>query len=268
MVVVAYARAAAAVLRVAGAVMSGNDACSNSVVEAASSAALTSVLQAQLDDPNASLRPRFVFFDLDECLVMPATPFIDGLPGSDALCRRLALCGEEVHNALRRRMEVAYYDAPLSLVDAGLPGVIADLQARGVSIYGLTSRGRRQEQWSYAWHNSRVVGLLAQHTIRFSTLADEHLGPHGENTEAGGILYAGAVHPAYNNKVVLMQAVTRGAPSTLVDNSASKLCKATELRRACVHGVHFTAAWAREATDAERRKWIVMQSSQRSGFDA
>ena len=48
-------------------------------------------------------------------------------------------------------------------------------------------------------------------------------------------------------------------PATLVDNSASKLCKATEPGGACVHGVHFTAAWAREASDAERRKWIYLQ---------
>ena len=34
---------------------------------------------------------------------------------------------------------------------------------------------------------------------------------------------------------------------------------ATSLGRACVHGVHFTRAWAREASDAERRRWITTQ---------
>ena len=67
----------------------------------------------------AGSRPKYVFFDVDECLVMPATPFIDGLPGTDALVRKLVLCGETVHAALRRKMIEAYYSAPLTLVDAG-----------------------------------------------------------------------------------------------------------------------------------------------------
>lgn len=230
------------------------NAC-NTVELAISTEQLERILMHQLYAPAGS-RPKYVFFDVDECLVMPATPFIDGLPGSDALVRKLVLCGETVHAALRRKMIEAYYSAPLTLVDAGLPRLIADLRGRGVSVHGLTSRGSSSSHFPFAWHNAQVVEALERHRVCFSPLADEFCGEHGDNTKAGGILYAGGEQM---NKAVLMQKVTRGAPSTLVDNSETKLFKATSLGRACVHGVHFTRAWAREASDAERRRWITTQ---------
>ena len=234
-----------------------NDAC-NDLVEAASSIQLRRILLEQLSYPEASTRPRFIFFDLDECLVMPAAPFIDGLPGSDALVRRLLL-PEEMLEALKQQMREAYYRAPITLVDAGLPTLIADLRARGVIVHGLTSREAGPPTFAWqaptepAWHNRLVVEALRQHHVHFSSLPPQlGLGNDALNTAAGGILYSGGA-----NKAVLMQRVTRGQPSTLIDNSERKLWKATSFGRACVHGVHFTAAWAREASDAERRSWIV-----------
>ena len=230
----------------------------NTVETASSIDALSQVLMEQISWGDDDSRPKYVFFDIDECLVMPSTPWIDGLPGSDALNRKLdVLCGEKVRKLLRQRMVEAYYTAPLKLVDPGLPALIRDVQARGVSIHGLTSRGNRREQWEYAWHNAQVVDAIARHGVRFSRLDERHLGPHGVNTAAGGILYCGGDVSA--DKAAVMERITDGLPATLVDNSASKLCKATEPGGACVHGVHFTAAWAREASDAERRKWIYLQ---------
>ena len=235
----------------------------NTVEPASSIDALAEVLHQHLSFTDAESRPQYIFFDIDECLVMPATPFIDGLPGSDALNRKLdALCGDDIRRVLRQRMVEAYYRAPLKLVDPGLPALISDVQARGVRIHGLTSRGSQRDQWEYAWHNTQVIDALARHGVRFSTLDVEHVGSHGFNTPAGGILYCGGDPAA--DKAAVMQHVTGGDPATLVDNSASKLCKATALGRACVHGVHFTAAWGREASDAERRRWIYLQDL---GFD-
>ena len=54
---------------------------------------------------------------------------------------------------------------------------------------------------------------------------DEFCGEHGDNTKAGGILYAGGEQM---NKAVLMQKVTRGAPSTLVDNSEERVAEFSE----------------------------------------
>ena len=48
--------------------------------------------------------------------------------------------------------------------------------------------------------------------------------------------------------------VTDGDAATLVDNSEHKLVRATSLGRACVHGVHYTAAWSKEAMSAEITK--------------
>ena len=67
---------------------------------------------------------------------------------------------------------------------------------------------------------ARQVEALERHRVCFSPLADEFCGEHGDNTKAGGILYAGGEQM---NKAVLMQKVTRGAPSTLVDNSEGPL---------------------------------------------
>jgi len=106
------------------------DAC-NSVIEANSKEALERILMAQLEVGDTSSRPRYVFFDLDECIVMPATPFIDGLPGTDALMSKLSLCGDVVLSALRREMEEEYYRAPMMLVDAGLPSLISDCASAG-----------------------------------------------------------------------------------------------------------------------------------------
>jgi len=239
------------------------NAC-NKIVSASSSTSLRRILRAQLVGSDISSRPRYVFFDLDECLVMPSAPFIDGLPGSDALVRRLrALCGQEVLAGLRQRMVEAYYDAPVALVDAGLPEIIASLRARGVRVHGLTSRGATREVWAYADHNDKVIDALSRHQIKFSPLPPSRLGELGANTRAGGILYAGGEHV---DKSAVMQQVTAGAPATLVDNSEHKLVKATTVGRgACVHGVHFTAAWAREASDAERRRWICFEPVRGSG---
>ena len=223
------------------------EAC-NTVVGASSISELSKVLQGQLA---GSTPPRYVFFDVDECLVMPEAPFIDGLPGSDALVRKLTLCGEAVMSTLRARMVEAYYSAPIRMVDDDLPDLISHLRFRGVFVYGLTSRGRTLD---INWHNHRVVDALLSHRVRFSELPAEHMGRDGVNTKAGGILYAGGEHV---NKAILMNRLTGGvAPATLIDNSAGKLFKATSFGRSCVHGVHFTAAWAREASDSERRRWI------------
>ena len=53
-----------------------------------------------------------------------------------------------------------------------------------------------------------------------------------------------------------MQRVTDDA-ATFVDNSEHNLELATSLGRACVHGVHYTAAWSKDASDKERREWIL-----------
>jgi hypothetical protein len=120
------------------------NAC-NTVELAISTEQLERILMHQLYAPAGS-RPKYVFFDVDECLVMPATPFIDGLPGSDALVRKLVLCGETVHAALRRKMIEAYYSAPLTLVDAGTtapaprPSTSADSPSSGLRLHA--ARGR------------------------------------------------------------------------------------------------------------------------------
>ena len=231
-----------------------HDACNTVVSAVSTSVELKRVLQQQLESSDG---PRFVFFDLDECVVMPATPFIDGLPGTDALVSRLSfLYGEHVLSPLRRRMVEAYYSAPVILVDAGLPALISHLRARSVRVYGLTSRGASEEQFEYAWHNAHVVNALVEAQVVFSQLPPDLTGVHGDNTAAGGILYAGGEQV---DKAVIMHSITRGKPATLIDNSARKLRKATSLGRACVHGIHFTAAWAREASDSERRRWIHLQ---------
>ena len=234
--------------------MQDDQSCStcNRIVEASSTAELATILRQQLDATEPSARPAYLFFDLDECMLMPATPFIDGLPGSDALTRKLVLCGDRVLTALRREMTEAYYEAPLKLVDDGFPYLISYLRARHVVVYGLTSRGTKQGP--FTWHNEQISSALASHCVRFSELPAEHLGVHGANTKAGGVLYAGG---SGSHKAALMQRITRGAPSTLVDNSAGKLVKATSVSRACIHGIHFTAAWSREASDSERRQWIT-----------
>lgn len=189
---------------------------------------------------------------------MPSTPFIDGLPGSDRLVRRLsALCSQEIVEALRQHMTDAYYRAPMRLVDAGLPRIIASLQAEGVLVHALTSRAATWRLAGLGDHNEKVLEVLTQHGVCFSSFSPAQLaelGVSGANTPAGGVLYAGG---ELVDKAALMQRVTRGAVATLVDNSAHKLVRATSRGQACVHGVHFTAAWAREASDAERRRWIV-----------
>ena len=116
-------------------------------------------------------------------------------------------------------------------MDESLPEVIASLKERGVRVYGLTSRGRDPLSYTFAWHNAKVVEALAQNGVEFSPLPQDQL-THGDNTEAGGIIYAGG--DELTDKAVLMQRVTDGDAATLVDNSEHKLVRATSLGRACV----------------------------------
>lgn len=191
---------------------------------------------------------KHIFFDIDETIVMPDTPFIYGMPKSDAFLSALGPCERRVMSDLAQRMEAAYYAAPLTLVDAGLPSLISELQNAGKQVLALTSRGMGD---AYDWHTELVVDFLAAVGIRLSALPP---GAHdvGNDTPAGGILFA----DGKDKGAIIERVVPLDGLKILVDNTRSKLTKALANVHLCLQGIHFTAAEAREHADTSRRHWV------------
>ena len=108
-----------------------------------------------------------IFFDIDETILMPDTPFISGMPGTDAFLQNLGSCEQKLLPHLEKGMEAAYYSAAETLVDPGLPSLIADLRGSGRRVLALTSRAHKGK---YGWHNDVVIDALVAAGVRFSPL--------------------------------------------------------------------------------------------------
>ena len=210
----------------------------------------------------ADMHARYAFFDLDETIIIPDTPFIYGMPGPDVFLEALSPCEKSAMSWLGSRMEAAYYAAPLKLVSKLLPSVIRDLQVQGWHVYALTSRGTGNVP--YDWHARLVVDFLAAADVKFSPL-QRHVAHLGNETVAGGMLFVGG---ELNNKAdLIVQVVPTGASAVLIDNTRRKLEQAllsTDPSAACLIGVHFVGAKRHEQDDASRREWLCMQLAQAS----
>lgn len=205
-----------------------------------------------------------VFIDIDETLVLPKTPFIYGLPKSDAYMSHLSLtCDEETVGKLAGVMEDTYYDSPIQLVDEDFPGFIHNLQIMMdkdvVKVFGLTSRGNN-EPIDKA-RNLKLIDALQQHGIQFSRL--ESSFPFASNTEVGGILWADG---EYSNKGRIMIEVLNAdlggsGPKTafLIDNTRRKLEAAIKTPELCLQGVHFTKSYSLEVPFSEKKDWVCQQ---------
>ena len=205
---------------------------------------------AELEEILQSLNTSQIFFDLDETLLMPETPFIYGMPESDAFLARLEPCEQAALQDLRPRMEAAYYASPLRLVDPGLPRLIASLRADGKAVHGLTSRATGPVE--YEWHNFVALDFLSAANIRFS---DFPRGA-GNNTSIGGLKFVGGENQNKGSFIASLARESSGA-AVLVDNTLSKIEHAAQA--ACLQGVHFTAAHQIEQSASSRRDWICTQ---------
>merc|ERR1712216_66713 len=184
----------------------------------------------------------YVFFDIDETIVMPHTPFIYGMPESDAFLDALGPCERRLLPELGPRMEAAYFGAPETLVDEDLPQLISDLQRSEKHVWALTARTSAAD--NHMWHNDIVIDYLLKTGVLFSPLPPSvaHLG---NDTQVGGIFFSGGV-----DKGALIAQIVQH-PAILIDNTRGKLTKALA-SNGCLYGIHFTAAHAREHNDTSR----------------
>ncbi|CAK9064426.1 unnamed protein product [Durusdinium trenchii] len=189
---------------------------------------------------------------------MPSTPFIFGMPQSDAFLKRLTACEEEAMSSLGSRMEAAYYAAPLQLVDQTLPALVRHLRSEGWAVYGATSR-RTGDSVPYDWHSWLLVDFLLEHGLHFTPLSTEtvHLG---NATRAGGIFFVGGEE--VNKGHVIHQVVPAGHMAVLIDNTYDKLLRARSSSSCRFQGVHFTAAHGLESDDESRQRWLCEQLAQ------
>lgn len=221
------------------------DSCGHAIAEAPKIDALRNLL-----NQDAAMH---VFFDLDETLVMPNTPFIYGMHGSDAFTNEMSSCEKEAMNQLGPRMEAAYYSAPLQLVDPGLPALIASLRKGGRSVWALTSRTLGDK---YEWHTQKVVEFLVAEGVFFAQLPS-NMQDTGNDTQAGGMLFAGG--ESKDKGAIIARIMPAGVASVLVDNTQHKLVTAVANQQVCLQGIHFSAADDLEQSDASRRSWVCKE---------
>eukprot|EP00755_Sulcionema_specki_P021283 Sspe_Gene.73890::Locus_45091_Transcript_1_1_Confidence_1.000_Length_767::g.73890::m.73890 len=201
--------------------------------------------------PDLTAGAEAVFFDVDETLVLPESTFIYGLPRSDAFIAGLDECLSAGYSTLSEMMEEAYYRAPLRLVHKDLPRIIAELQARGVRVYGVTSRSATGK---YAWHNQVVLDFLEQQGVRFTSAPGSVNGVFfvADEEVVGGRNQPGRL----SGKAVVIDSLLTGGQGVLVDNTLAKLHRAMEQSQSNLSGVHYTEAWTQEASWDSMVRWI------------
>eukprot|EP00438_Fugacium_kawagutii_P022128 Skav230287 [mRNA] locus=scaffold2934:13073:13834:- [translate_table: standard] len=193
-----------------------------------------------------------VFLDLDETIVMPDTPFIFGMPGSDRFVANLDPCLKAAMPQLLARMEASYYAAPLQLVDPALPEIIAKINDE-MRVLLLTSRHTGVAA-DYEAHNFRVIDFLAAARVEFSRLA---VGV-GNDTAIGGIIFAQG-EKINKGKIIKDMLKNRTLKAALVDNTLGKLKDAVAVPDLCLVGIHLTASHQLEQNDVARKRWMCKE---------
>ena len=190
-----------------------------------------------------------VFLDLDETLLMPDTPFIFGLPGTDSFIAHLDPCLRAAMPELAARMEASYCAAALQLVDSSFPEIIAEMR-KTMRVMALTSRRAGEVQ------NLQVIDFLAAAGVQLSGLPSGA----GNDTAIGGIIFAQGeeVNKGSIIKDVLRNPGSEMSKAALVDNTLGKLEVALEVDL-CLLAIHFTAAYRLEQSDLSRRRWICRE---------
>lgn len=184
-----------------------------------------------------------VFLDLDETIVMPDTPFIFGMPGSDGFVANLDPCLKAAMSQLIARMEASYYAAPLQLVDTAFPQIIAKINDE-MRVLLLTSRHTGAAA-DYEEHNFQVIDFLAAAGVQLSRLA---IGMVGNDTAIGGIIFAQG-EKTNKGKIIKDALKNPTFKAALVDNTLGKLKDAVAVPDLCLVGIHLTASHQLEQND-------------------
>lgn len=223
--------------------------------------------------PDLIADAEYVFFDVDETLVISKTPFIYGMPGSDAFVRSMmGDCQKEVEkeqwDVLQEDMEAAYYNADIALVDDELPATLHDLRfpkvGKGKLVFGLTSRPSGGDD--FAVHNEKTIAALNKYGIQLSSLSEardaaavnggtvDAIDKVGVETEAGGIFYA----DGSDKGSIISSIVPPGRSAVLVDNTYKKIAKALKSSHSegNLRGIHWLGAADHDQGDGARQDWF------------
>eukprot|EP00612_Vaucheria_litorea_P002946 CAMPEP_0171462110 /NCGR_PEP_ID=MMETSP0945-20130129/6284_1 /TAXON_ID=109269 /ORGANISM="Vaucheria litorea, Strain CCMP2940" /LENGTH=302 /DNA_ID=CAMNT_0011988581 /DNA_START=116 /DNA_END=1024 /DNA_ORIENTATION=- len=114
--------------------------------------------------------PVYIFFDIDETLLMRDTCLVHGYRKTSQLLDRLKENLIESNNKrtdhiidnLKYEMEKMYYCSDLQLVDPLLARLIRGLKLKGHFVFGLTSNSATSE------HSINVMETLSKYKLRFS----------------------------------------------------------------------------------------------------
>eukprot|EP00298_Acanthocystis_sp_HF-20_P000194 c10247_g1_i1.p1 GENE.c10247_g1_i1~~c10247_g1_i1.p1 ORF type:complete len:261 (+),score=92.57 c10247_g1_i1:88-870(+) len=197
----------------------------------------------------------YIFFDIDETLVMPITPFIYGLPKSDAFVSALDSCEMKFIRELSHKMEDAYYLAPLQLVDPELPTFINQLRNSGKKVFALTSRHLSDEEPTQT-QNLKLLQNLNDFGIQFSHIQNHVNNTSYSNTTIGTIFWAGSESA---NKGDVIKAIAGNQQAILIDNTLKKITTAIATEETCINGIHFLGAYFREEPISKMRSWVCTE---------
>ena len=113
----------------------------------------------------------YVFFDIDETLVMPNTTFIYGLPNTDTFLTNIKQHEylSQYYNYITTKMENEYYDSNIIVVNSNLPNLINYLRQHTQGVFGLTSRYFNFE------HNQQLFEGMRKFGINFTRLSQTSL---------------------------------------------------------------------------------------------
>jgi len=200
-----------------------------------------------------------VFFDIDETLVMPAAPFIYGLPRTDMFVKAFTqTCTGQTWQRISDELGRLYYSSPHFLVSPTLPSMLAKMQAAGVHVVALTSRSAAENGTSDLLGDLQRLGLSLS-----SAWFEGPLKPDGavaRNTSVGAVIFGNSQNKGDIIASYVEHAPGKNASSTvLVDNTHSKCKAAAEalLNATFIHrSIHYTEAYNLDGQHDDMDFWM------------
>lgn len=190
-----------------------------------------------------------VFFDIDETIVIPAAPFIDGLPRSDAFVQQLKKnCAESAFQRIDREMERLYYESPHILVETASVEFLKGLEV-SKHVVALTAR-------DYVSKYSRaLLDDLSRLGIGFSDpwavgglqgTSATVVNATSKGGKVGGMIFAGGANKGeVISEYIKLHQWNKAKRAVLVDNSLGN-CKNAALAVPVWLGflcLHYTPAY-------------------------
>eukprot|EP01004_Peranema_trichophorum_P007851 NODE_6625_length_862_cov_54.510149_g6028_i0.p1 GENE.NODE_6625_length_862_cov_54.510149_g6028_i0~~NODE_6625_length_862_cov_54.510149_g6028_i0.p1 ORF type:complete len:276 (-),score=26.06 NODE_6625_length_862_cov_54.510149_g6028_i0:6-833(-) len=210
-------------------------------------AVLSYIQQAE----SATSLKAYYFSDIDETLVLPACPFIYGLPRTDDFVSKIVNCSTDENNLISAQMESLYYGAPIFTVEPNTLSVINSIRNEH-TVLPLTSRTQSDVNTPTLLNSMAKIGFRFSNPIYLGLLNGSN-AIVANDSRMGGVIFGNAGESANKGDIIAAYLKNINPQLTnflaiLVDNSLSKCTAAlnamkTKYPNICFLSIHYTFAY-------------------------